>query len=346
MSNVLHQWITGATPPVIRRRAEERVGGSEEPAATAARMREAARALLAVLEPAQVRELRDAPARLDAPALREWTYLPGPRPGLSTEELGDEQRAAVDALLAAAHSAHGGRLATGAIEVERHRRELVGRPGPDRYWLRLLGDPDGDGPWGWRMNGHHLAVHVLITAAGLRVTPHFVGSEPALVASGPRAGRLLGPEEDIARELVTDLRAGARTAAVFAAEPPDDILTRADPFADPDLLPAGLSYGDMTAGQRRLLERLVRRYLDRAPEAYARECWADAVAQGLDTLSFAWAGGLVPGDRHYYCVRTPDFLIEYDNTQDDGNHAHSVWRHVRHDWGLDLLRAHYEGAHG
>ncbi|WP_326795975.1 DUF3500 domain-containing protein [Streptomyces sp. NBC_01808] len=333
------------------------MGGSDEPtatagtgpsgaAATAARMREAARALLSVLAPEQVRELRAGPARLDAPELREWKYVPGPRPGLSTEELDDDQRAAVDALLAAAHSAHGGRLAAGAIEVERHRRELVGRPGPDRYWLRLLGDPDGEGPWGWRMNGHHLAVHVLITPAGLRVTPHFVGSEPAVVASGPRAGRLLGPEEDLARELVTDLDTAARTTAVYAAEPPDDILTRADPFADPDLLPPGLPYAAMTPAQRALLERLVRRYLARAPEAYARACWSDTVAGGLERLSFAWAGGLAPGDRHYYCVRAPDFLIEYDNTQDDGNHAHSVWRHTRHDWGLDLLRAHYESGHG
>lgn len=315
--------------------------------AAAAQMREAVRALLSVLEPEQVSELRAGPARLDAPELREWTYLPGPRPGLSTEGLGGRQREAVDALLAAAHSAPGAALARGAIEVERHRRAMVGATGADRYWVRLLGDPDGDGPWGWRMNGHHLAVHVLITAAGIRVTPHFIGAEPARIADGPQAGRrLLGPEEDLARDLVTDLDVGRGARAVFAAAPPDDILTRADPFADPDLLPAGLPYGAMTPGQQRLLERLVRRYVDRAPAEYARECWSDMVARGLDALSFAWAGGRAPGDRHYYCVRAPDLLIEYDNTQDDGNHAHSVWRHVRHDWGADLLRAHYTQQHG
>jgi hypothetical protein len=309
-------------------------------------MREAARALLAVLEPEQVRVLRAVPDRLDAPELREWTYLPGPRPGLGTEGLDERQREAVDALLATAHSAAGAELVRGAIEVERHRRAQLGPLGPDRYWVRLLGDPDGGEPWGWRMNGHHLAVHVLITVAGIRVTPHFVGSEPARVGNGPRAGhRLLGPEEDLARRLVTSLHGTARASAVFAAVPPDDILTRADPFADPDLLPEGLPYDRLAPGQQRLLERLVRRYLDRAPAAYAEECWSDAVTRGLSTLSFAWAGGLAPGDRHYYCVRAPDFLIEYDNTQDDGNHAHSVWRHVRHDWGADLLRGHYTEQH-
>ncbi|WP_343041324.1 DUF3500 domain-containing protein [Streptomyces typhae] len=314
--------------------------------AAVAEMREAVRALLSLLEPEQVRELRAGPSRLDAPELREWTYLPGARPGLCTEGLGGDQREAVDVLLATAHSAPGADLARGAIEVERYRRTAVGAAGPDRYWVRLLGDPDGEGPWAWRLNGHHLAVHVLVTAAGIRVTPHFVGSEPARVPDGPQAGRrLLGPEEDLARELVTDLGAGRRAKAVFAATPPDDILTRADPFADPALLPGGLPYADMTTPQQQLLERLVRRYLDRAPAVYARECWNDAVRRGLDTLSFAWAGGLVPGDRHYYCVRAPDFLIEYDNTQDDGDHAHSVWRHLRHDWGTDLLRAHYAEQH-
>ncbi|CAM5264994.1 hypothetical protein STENM36S_07239 [Streptomyces tendae] len=27
------------------------------------------------------------------------------------------------------------------------------------------------------------------------------------------------------------------------------------------------------------------------------------------------------------------------------NHAHSVWRHARHDWGADLLRGHYTERH-
>ncbi|MFI1676292.1 DUF3500 domain-containing protein [Streptomyces sp. NPDC020607] len=316
--------------------------------ATAAAMRNAAHAFLSVLDPEQVRALRTGPGRLDAPELREWTYLPGSRPGLSTEGLDEGQRAAVDGLLAAAHSATGAELARGAIEVERHRRATAGAAGaPDRYWLRLLGDPDGEAPWAWRMNGHHLAVHVLVTADSVRVTPHFIGAEPARITQGPQAGRrLLGPEEDLARELVTDLDPDRRAVAVFDTVPPDDILTRDDPFADPDRLPAGLAHDDMTPSQRRLLERLVRRYLDRAPTAYARQCWDDTVAGGLDALTFAWAGGRAPGDRHYYCIQAPDFLIEYDNTQDDGNHAHSVWRHLRHDWGIDMLRAHYTEQHG
>jgi hypothetical protein len=178
------------------------------------------------------------------------------------------------------------------------------------------------------------------------MTPHFVGSEPAEIPSGPSAGRrLLGPEEDLARELLANLDPDQSRVAVFSATPPDDILTRADPIADPGLLPAGLRYGDMTAQQQDLLRRLVRRYLDRAPADYAAQCWADAVEIGLHRIGFAWAGGDKRGERHYYCVTAPDFLIEYDNTQDEGNHAHSVWRHLRHDFGADILRLHYSTRH-
>lgn len=94
------------------------------------------------------------PLRLDPelsdPDLRPWSHLPGDQPGLLTEHLTDAQHAPAIELLRPAHSPAGGDLAVGAIEVERVRRALVtgSTPDGDRYWLRVLGDPDGDGPWG------------------------------------------------------------------------------------------------------------------------------------------------------------------------------------------------------
>ena len=302
------------------------------------RVRELAGELLGCVDAEQARSLR---SELSDPGLREWTYLPGDRPGLSLVDMTVEQREVATALLAASHSAHGAASTAGAIEVERIRRQrATGRAdvGPDRYWFRVLGDPRGDGPWGWRVNGHHLAVHFVVVGERMTITPHFIGSEPAEVDGR----RPLGPEEDLARELLTALDGDQRDAALFADEPPADILTRYDPAADPSLLPSGLARTDMSAPQQDSLDRLVRRYLDRAPKPYADTVW-DAL--DLDLLRFAWAGGTQRGDRHYYCVVGGDVLIEYDNTQDDGNHAHSVWRHLRDDWGGDLLRAHYQAEH-
>jgi hypothetical protein len=59
-------------------------------------------------------------------------------------------------------------------------------------------------------------------------------------------------------------------------------------------------------------------------------------------LYFAWAGELERGKPHYYRVQGPTFLMEYDNTQNDANHVHAVWRDLEHDFGDDLLRRHYD----
>ena len=50
--------------------------------------------------------------------------------------------------------------------------------------------------------------------------------------------------------------------------------------------------------------------------------------------------------QHYYRVQGPLFLIEYDASQDGGNHVHTVWRDFTGDFGRDLLREHYENAKG
>jgi hypothetical protein len=281
---------------------------------------------------------------LDDPRLTEWTYVPGDRPGLPVEGLDSEQHDIVMELLRSAHSPEGADLAVGAVAVERVRRELVTGTPPDgdRYWVRILGDPDGDQPWGWRINGHHLAVHVIVVDDVFTVTPHFLGSEPAQVPSGER---LLGLEEDLARELASGLDPDQRTLGIASDRAPDDILTRHDPVADPTVLPEGIGRDELRTDQRDILDRLIRRYLERAPKDYADYCWAEALEGGDHQIRFAWAGPTEPGEGHYYCVSGPDFLIEYDNTQDNANHAHSVWRHLRDDWGVDLLRAHYQRGH-
>ncbi len=73
--------------------------------------------------------------------------------------------------------------------------------------------------------------------------------------------------------------------------------------------------------------------------------WHDADTADLDAVHFSWAGPDQPRRGHYYAVRGPTFLLEYDNTQGNANHIHSVWRDLRHDWGDDLLAQHYARAH-
>lgn len=281
------------------------------------------------------------------PGAREWTYLPGERPGLSLESLSEDQRRLVDEVIRTRHSESGGQQVLDVVARERLRRETVSRqpvPG-DRYWIRVVGDPAENRTWGWQLTGHHLAIHAMSSAAGSTLTPHFVGAEPAVVldaAGEPQAP--LGVEERMAHELVRSLDAAQRAVAVASPVAPADILTRDDPVADPSVLPQGIERGDLTTEQQVLLDRLVRRHLARARASYAEACWADEAAAGLDRIRFAWCGDTDLAGGRYFCVRASTFLVEYDNTQDDANHAHSVWRHLRDDWG-DSLRQHYARSH-
>ncbi|TDE39917.1 DUF3500 domain-containing protein [Nonomuraea mesophila] len=290
-----------------------------------------------------------ATAAFGSPERRQWSYLPGPRPGLMVAEMTSAQQERALALLDAGCGVNGARMARGVIELERIRRRLatgLDEIDGDRYWFRVFGDPGGAGPWTWRVNGHHLAVHITVVGDSIAVTPSFLGAEPAMVLSGPQRGmRLLAEEEDLGRALLADLTPYQRSVAITGEVAPDDVLTRSDPVAGLDGIPRGLAYADMSKPSKDLLERLVRRYFDRAPGWYGETCWREAQDAGLDEVTFAWMGSDQRGQGHYYCVAGPTFLLEYDNTQDDANHIHSVWRDLRHDWGEDLLARHYAEHH-
>ena len=107
---------------------------------------------------------------------------------------------------------------------------------------------------------------------------------------------------------------------------------------------SGSAYRDLTATARADLERLIRHYLDRVRPDVAVAEWERIVDAGLDEVSFAWAGPEEPGRGHYYAVRGPSLLIEYDNTQNGANHIHAVWRDLANDWGEDLLARHSGAA--
>lgn len=309
-------------------------------------MRDLARAFLDSLDAGQ-RAAAWAP--FDVPDHHRWTYLPGERPGVMLGDLTPSQRGLVVALIEAGCSARGAADTRDVLWTEAIRAGLPQTmPGSDadefeehRYWVRILGDPD-DRVWTWRINGHHLALHLTLVGDSVAATPQFFGAEPSTVLDGPYAGRrTLAIEEDLGRELLLALEPDRRAQAVISPVAPRDIQTRYDPVADPGRIKSGLAYGDMADPQRQMLTRLMRQYVDRVTEQPARRSWQDIVDAGIERVTFSWAGGTSSREGHYYAVAGPTFLIEYDNTQQDANHIHSVWRDLRNDWGADLLAAHY-----
>jgi hypothetical protein len=336
--------MVGMTEPVVPDPSASDPAASEP--AVADRMRTAAAAWLAALTDDQ-RRLATAP--FDVADARDWTYLPGPRPGLPLSDMTDGQRVLAMSLLGLGLSPAGAATAGNVMQLEATLRELDRAAGgnwevrhPLYFWFRVLGDPAGDQPWGWRVNGHHVAVHATLVGSQISCTPQFFGANPARVPSGEQAGfRALAAEEDSGRALFRALDEHQQQQALTAELAPWDLLTRHDPVVDLGRVARGLSWGDMTTGQRGQLESLVRLYLDRVTPAVGRRLWTDITEAGLANVSFAWAGPAEPGQGHYYAVLGQEFVLEYDCTQDGANHIHTVWRDVAHDWASDLLAQHY-----
>lgn len=109
-------------------------------------------------------------------------------------------------------------------------------------------------------------------------------------------------------------------------------------------VPKGLPARDLDTGQRELLRALLAAYLGRVPDGLSPQADYEDDAT-LDAVHLAWAGPTAPGQPHYYRLQGPRLLIEYDNTQRQANHAHSVWRDPAADFGYDALEAHLTAHH-
>jgi hypothetical protein len=282
-----------------------------------------------------------------------WHFIPTemfPRHGLTIKEMTEPQRALARDLLKTGLSERGYLTATSIMELENVLRALEAGGqfvrDPERYFVSVFGTPSAKGAWGWRVEGHHLSLHFSVVDGSVAASaPTFFGTNPAEVRTGPKQGqRILSAQEDAARALLNELNPTQRSTAMINAVAPTDILTMNRlPIAP--LAPAGVRAAELTGLQREALMRVVESYTS----LMAPEIGADRLSRlrkaGVEQIGFAWAGEAERGRKHYYRVQGPTFLIEYDNTQNDGNHVHSVWRDFNGDFGQDLLRQHLTADH-
>lgn len=278
-----------------------------------------------------------------------WHFVPRTRKGLPLKEMSEAQRTLAHALLKTGIGQGGYQRATTIMSLENVLREIEKGSGPVRdpelYFISIFGEPTAKGRWGWRLEGHHIAFNFTIVGGNMvATTPAFLGANPAEVREGPRKGlRVLGAEEDLARALVQALDEEQRAVAIIEKTAPKDIISFNSQKADP-LSPAGLAYGALSDRQRKMFEGLIDEYLGRMPEDLASDRRQKMRKSGMAGVHFAWAGGIERREPHYYRVQGPTFLIEYDDTQNDANHIHSVWRDFDGDFGRDLLREHYQST--
>jgi hypothetical protein len=285
----------------------------------------------------------------DDSARREFHFVPRERIGASLLELDGEQSEHLGPLLGSALSAEGLLTARGVIKHENILRRVETEAGfanssrrdPGRYYTVVFGTPSGAAPWAWRFEGHHLSLSVTqLPGQPPVVGPLFVGANPAKVLNGPNEGfRLLADEEDLGREMMRMLPEERRKVASLRDSAFPEIVTGNDPKVS--LERAGLAAAAMTDAERAQLRRLLYVYLDRLSIDASLDAKRRLDRAGFDKLHFAWAGSLEPGEAHYYRIHGPTLLIEYDDTQNDANHIHTVYRDLERDFGGDALRAHY-----
>jgi hypothetical protein len=316
---------------------------------TAQKITEAALKFLAGLEQEQRSRVLFP---LESPERLNWDYRPVERAGLALKDMDSAQQQLLYALLAGGLSRSGNMKALGIMSLEKVLKALEGTGGrhardPLLYYICVFGDPSPESPWGMRVEGHHLSINFLIQKGGeIAPTPNFFGANPAYVTQGSLKGvRVLAAEEDRGRLLLDSLDDEQQKRAIKDKEAPADIITGWEPRVKMDA-PEGLAVSEMTRDQDRLLMELVNTYTGRMPRDVADAHLNRIEKEGIKYIHFAWAGSTVKGRPHYYRLHGPSFLVEYDNTQDNANHIHSVWRDLRNDWGEDLLKEHYTMSHG
>ena len=278
----------------------------------------------------------------------DWHFIPRDRQGLPLKEMTEAQRKLAYELLQTGVSAYGYKKSLDITSLEPVLREMEGPNrrfprDPELYYLTIFGTPGAKDHWGWRWEGHHQSLNFTVVKGELiGNTPLFFGSNPAEIKQGDRKGfRALGTEEDKGRALITALDEKQRATAIYDAKAPGDILNMPEKGEAKTLTPAGIAYSALTKPQQAMLVAIVDEYLHRMSDEEAKQRRDKLNKAGWNNATFAWAGGINKGDLHYYRVQGATFLIEFDETQNDGNHIHSSWRDFNGDFGKNLIAEHY-----
>jgi len=279
----------------------------------------------------------------------DWHFIPRTRKGLSMKVMDERQRGAALDVLRMGLSEQGYNTAQAIMDLENVLRELENRPPDDtrrdpiNYSFSIFGTPSDQQPWGWRIEGHHLSLHfTFISHKLISFMPGFMGTNPAIVPNGPQKGKqVLKQESDFAYELLQSFTPKQLRQAVFAVESPHEIFTANNRKAILQS-PAGLSYTEMNAEQKKKMVTLLNLYIGRYHKTLANHQIRQLKKKGLNKISFAWAGSTDRSSGHYYRIQGPTLLIEFDNTQNDANHVHTVVRDLNNDFGEDFLSQHYQ----
>lgn len=307
--------------------------------------------LLDFLNALDASQLEKTQFPFEADTRETWHFFPASmwqRPGIPLSELKENQIALFHKALQGYLSRSGYEKTMQIIELENVLAALSGNTvmrDAKKYHIAVYGNPKKDKVWGWSFEGHHLSLNFSIVNDQISYTPRFFGASPAVIKSGPRKGeRTLVKEEDLALQLIQELNPEQREKAIFRKDPYREIVTGRATTVSP-LETVGITLSLLTKEQKMLLTELIYEYLSAMPQALAAKRMANLKKEEFDHIHFGWAGATELGKPHYYRIQGSTFLVEFDNTQGNANHIHTVWRDFDGDFGRDLIREHYQNSH-
>lgn len=289
---------------------------------------------------------------------RTWFFVPIDRKGLPLMDMNEAQKTAAINLVKATLSESATKTTLAIMQLELILKQIEklapenNRRHPGKFYFSVFGTPDAKKLWGWRIEGHHISLN--FSSENDKIisgTPLFLGSNPAIVPEGyPQAGmQLIKQEEILGIDLLHSFSDEQLKKVVLSDKSPAEILSsNSAHILRSDSLKTGISFTEMNKNQQQKLIKLISFYVERYPFGFANEFMEKIEKAGLDKLTFTWMGAKeakIGNGGHYYRIQNPVLFLEYDNTQNNANHIHTVIRDLTNDFGEDMLRKHYEQDH-
>jgi hypothetical protein len=284
---------------------------------------------------------------LEDPAKSRWHYLPHDsfaREGLPLSDMNSAQIQKTYALLEAYLSESGYKKMHQIIDLENYLALLENNPfkrDPSKYYIAFYGTTHRDSVWAWSFEGHHISLNFTITPKAIAFAPAFWGSNPGIVPDGPEKVKIVLKEDhDWGLELVQSLSSKQLEQALVSSKTYGEILTRNQPNVE--FIPYnGISFPQLKTDQKKQLKKIIYLHLDRMKKSVTQKTHQLLENEDWNNITFSWAGKMEKLKAHYYRIQGQNFLIEYDNSQNNGNHIHTVWREFNGDFGKDLIKEHY-----
>lgn len=283
-----------------------------------------------------------------------YHFVPIERKGITFNEMNENQKEAAYELLKTCLSEETFRKTKEIMQLDEVLKVLEMRKPEDHhrdsgnYHITIFGIPSDKTIWGWRFEGHHISFNFSFLKQTLTSgTPGFLGANPGIVLSGTKKGKqVLKDETDMGFNLLHSLNENQLKETILDTNAIQEIIS----FDKRKLLlknPEGIRYSELSNQQQELMLQLISLYVHRYTKLFAEDMLKEIQLNGLENLWFAWAGDSksMMGKGTYYRIQGPTILIEYDNTQNNANHVHSVIRDLKNDFGGDELLEHYKTDH-